>query len=214
MNTAPPSTPHLEPLLQYLLENSLQQQQLTQELIKKLLVTTQELLQQLARACLLPGCLLDSRQEALCLLHKLTPADNVEMYLCTFEQTAFREGWLEEVWAQAPAPLLIRETQLAYFSLPPALAEDYLLLKEQILGCCRFSVYQATTEFHHWVYRAEINPCSQLNAWLKTTKHCLQPKQHSAMEVTKWIAMDRFLWALPPAECMAISMKAPKTPQS
>lgn len=41
-----------------------------------------------------------------------------------FEQTVFREGWLEEEWAQALTPLLTGEAQLAYFSLLPVSAED------------------------------------------------------------------------------------------
>lgn len=45
-----------------------------------------------------------------------------------------REGWPEEEWAQALAPLLFGERQLTYFMLSPASAEEYLLLKEQILA--------------------------------------------------------------------------------
>lgn len=56
----------------------------------------------------------------LCLLPKLAPADNIDAYLYKFEETAIREGWLEEKWAQSMAPLLTGEAQLAYYALPPA----------------------------------------------------------------------------------------------
>lgn len=79
------------------------------------------------------------------------------------------EGWPKEKWTQALAQLLTREAQPAYFSLS-ASALDYLLMKEQILGCCGFSVCHAVTEFHCWVYQAEINPFSQMDALLRTTK--------------------------------------------
>lgn len=55
----PPPAPYMKLLLQHLLETSLQQQLVTLELAKGLQVTTQELLQQQARASPLPGCLLD-----------------------------------------------------------------------------------------------------------------------------------------------------------
>lgn len=156
-------------LLQHLLETSLQQQQVTQELVKGLQVATQELLQQQSRASPLLVHLLDLRH-ALHLLHKLTPADNTEAYLYTLEQMAFWQDWSEEEWAQSLAPLLTGKAQWAYSSLPPALTEDYLLLKEWILGCCRFSICKATTEFHCWVYQAEVNPHSQTDALPRTTK--------------------------------------------
>lgn len=140
ISTTTPSTPHIKSLLQYLLETSLQQQQVTQELIKGLQVATQELLQQRARTYSLPGRLPNPCQEALLLLHKLTPADNSDAYFYTFEQTVIREDWPEDEWAQALAPLLTREAQLADYSFLLAFTEDYSLLKEQILGLCRFSI--------------------------------------------------------------------------
>lgn len=130
------------------------------------------------------GCLLDSHPEALHLLHKLTPADNVEAYLYMFVQTAYRDGWPEEEWALLLASLLTGETPLAYFSLLLALVEDYSLLKEQILGHCGFSICQAMTERHHWVYQADINPHNQIGMLLRTTKSWLQFAQHSAIPVT------------------------------
>lgn len=88
--------------------------------------------------------------------------DSVEAYLCTFEQTVYREGCPKELWAQALAPLLTEEAQLAYFSLLLALAEDYPILKEQILRLCGFSSCQTVIEFHHWAYWAGINPTAKL----------------------------------------------------
>lgn len=79
-------------------------------------------------------------------------------FLYTFEQTAIWEGWPDEEWAQALAPLLYEEAQFTYFVLPPASAEEYLLLKEQILDQCGFSSCQAAADFHCWIYQAKPSP--------------------------------------------------------
>lgn len=104
MNTAPNPTLHMEPLIQHLLESSLHQQLVTQELAWGLQAASQELLQQRARAHPLPHCLPDPCQEAFHLLPKLTRADSIDAYLYTFKQTAIRKGWPEEECAQALAP--------------------------------------------------------------------------------------------------------------
>lgn len=69
---------------------------MTQELTKVLQIATQERLQQQTRAFPLPACLLDPCEEALCLLLKLTPANNINVCLYTFEQTEIQEGWPDE----------------------------------------------------------------------------------------------------------------------
>lgn len=108
-----PPTLHMEPLLQHLLETSLQQQQVTQELAWGLQVATQELLHQWARASPLPSHFPDPNPEALYLLPKLNSTDKLDAYLYIFEQTTKQEGWPEEEWAQTLAPLLMGEVKLA-----------------------------------------------------------------------------------------------------
>lgn len=80
----------MEPLLllQHLLEPSLQQQYATQELARGLQATTQDLLQQRSTTRPIPSRLPDLWQEALRLLPKLSPSDDIEAYLYVFEQMA------------------------------------------------------------------------------------------------------------------------------
>lgn len=111
----------------------------------------------------------------------------MEADLYIFEQTAYRP---KDELVQGLAPLLIGEGQLAYFSLPPASAEDYPILKEQILGHSGFSTCQAMTEFNHWVYRAGVNPCSQMDKLSRTTKCWIQPEQCSAVQVIEQVIVD------------------------
>lgn len=111
---------HMEPLLQHLLN---------QDLAWVLQAATQELLQQRTRDPSIPIRLPDPRQGALRLLPKLTTADRVDTFLYMFKQMAIRECWPEEEWAQALTPMLSGEVQLTHLALPPASAEEYLLLK-------------------------------------------------------------------------------------
>lgn len=71
--------------------------------------------------------------------------------------------------------------------------EDYPLLEKQILGHCGFSACQAVAEFQRWMFWSDVNPHSQMDALLRTTKCWLQPKQHSATQVTEQVTMESFL---------------------
>lgn len=94
MNAEPAHTrpAHMEPLIQYLLEASMQQQQLTGELAHSLQAVTQELLHCHATEGSSLPCFSDSHQEAHHLLSKLGPHDNGESYFFLFEQTTLKTG--------------------------------------------------------------------------------------------------------------------------
>lgn len=47
---------------------------------------------------------------------------------------------------------------------------------------------------------------------LHTMKRWLEPKQYLAVQVAEWVTIDRFLCGLPPAESLAIGMRAPQMP--
>ncbi|XP_073488873.1 uncharacterized protein [Aquarana catesbeiana] len=52
-------------------------------------------------------------------LQKMTPADDVEAYLTTFERVTVWEGWQKEQWTGLLAPFVTGELQNAYFDLEP-----------------------------------------------------------------------------------------------
>lgn len=90
------------------------------------------------------------------MLPKLSPDDDVEVYLYTFKQTASYEGWPEKEWAKIMAPLLTSKTQFAFYALLPVTADDYNLLKEKLMACCRLSPSQVVAEFHQQTFRANF----------------------------------------------------------
>lgn len=112
-----------------------------------------------------------------------------------FEPMAHCEGWPEEGWAQSLAPLITAEAQLAYCTLVPALVEDYLVLREEILAQCSFSSCMLLVEFLHWSYQPYTS--NQMDTLLLTTKCWFQPEQHTTTQVTEKVTLDWFLHSLP-----------------
>lgn len=98
--------------------------------MQKLQVMTQDL-------AVLPGTpaatvsIPDPACKAQRLITKMT-ADDVETFLSRFERTADGEDWLSHDWASLVAPLLTREAQQAYHSLPAA--GDYTAFWAEISG--------------------------------------------------------------------------------
>ncbi|KAI2644445.1 Retrovirus-related Pol polyprotein from transposon 17.6 [Labeo rohita] len=65
-----------------------------------------------------------------------------------------REGWAVKEWALALAPLLTGEAQRAYFSLPPAAAENYAEVKREILA--RLGLSSISTAHGAWPVEVEL----------------------------------------------------------
>lgn len=95
-----------------------------------------------------------------------------------------------------PLPL-IGEAQWAYHSPAPTTAEDYQVLKEEILTQCCLSACQAAAAFHGWNYDASLTPRTHLDSLFCTTRQWLRvlsfSSAASATQVMEWVAMDQFL---------------------
>jgi hypothetical protein len=83
-------------------------------------------------------------------LIKLTEDDYIETYLCTFEQTALREGWPRPKWASLLAPFLSANAQKAYWDLNDEQAANYDGLKWKILRHYGYSLAHRAQQFHDW----------------------------------------------------------------
>lgn len=87
--------PGLSLVLQVLLETSLQQNQLSQEMVWGLHATIQELLNLWQMAPAVATTLPSPNQDAQHPLTKLSTDDDVRVFLGTFEDVTIREGWPE-----------------------------------------------------------------------------------------------------------------------
>ncbi|XP_053539534.1 uncharacterized protein LOC124628632 [Ictalurus punctatus] len=203
----------MDPTLQHLLETSLQQHAVTQQLAESLQVATQTLIAMRTETPAASTPLPDATSEIRRLLPPLGPEEDLEAYFETFESIACREGWDRDDWPRALGPLLTGEARTAYYALDPEEATDYLAMKEGVLAWCGRTPGRAATEFHRWVYRTGARPRCQMNTLLRITKRWLRPDRHTASEVAEKVAVDRFLRALPRAERQAVGAHAPTTPQ-
>ncbi len=125
--------PGIEDLVRHLAEVADWKQQLTEQLVVSQARHAEELVRLRAEtAARVP--LQEPRTTAHQLLTELTSQDDLEAYLHTFEVVARREGCDQAEWAQLLAPLLTGEPIRVYNSLSAVSANDYAILKNEILA--------------------------------------------------------------------------------
>lgn len=63
----------------------------------------------------------------------------------------------------------------------PSTAQDYQLLKKEILVWCDLSIHQVAAAFHGWNYDPSFTPRSCQNSLLPTTRQLLQVLSFSSV---------------------------------
>ncbi|XP_058623918.1 uncharacterized protein LOC131534852 [Onychostoma macrolepis] len=197
----------MEELLKHLTEVSIRQQQIAEHLATRQGQTEQELAT--LRAAYPPAPPPDARVQAVRLPPKMTPHDDVEAYLQTFETTATLEGWPPVDWARALAPLLTGEAQRAYFSLPASTADQYEEVRRKILARLGLSAVCAAQHFHEWEYKARLPARAQVAELTRLARHWLLEEAPTATQVMERVVIDRFLRALPRSHRQAVGMRNP-----
>ncbi|XP_053506885.1 terminal nucleotidyltransferase 4A-like [Ictalurus furcatus] len=123
----------MDPTLRRLLEVSIQQQTVTQQLAHSLQAATQELVALRTATLTAATPLPDPSHEIRRLLPPLTPEEDLEAYFETFECITRREDWDHDEWPCILGPLLSGEARTAYYALTPEEAADYGEMKKGIL---------------------------------------------------------------------------------
>ncbi len=153
----------------------------------------------------------DAWAQAMKLLPKMTPHDEVEAFLQVFENTATTEGWPQGDWAWALAPLLTGEAQQAYFALPAAAAAQYAEVKKEILARLGLSSICAAQQFHEWEYRPRLPARAQAAELTRLAHHWFLDGSPSAAQVAERVVIDRLLRALSHPHRQTVGMRNPIT---
>lgn len=120
---------------------------------------------------------------------KLGVTDDVDAYLHAFEATAAREGWAKTQWVGLLASFLSDEALKVFQDLEASVAQDYDLLKDEILSCHGLTKFSMAQGFHNWTFQNAIIPCSQMHELIRDKK--------SPAAIIETLVMDCYLRALP-----------------
>ena len=200
----------MEELLHRLTEVSIRQQQIMEHMATRQGRAEEDIAALHAQAAQ-PVPRPDPRMRATRLLPKMTAHDDVEAYLQIFETTANREGLPIEDWVSALAPLLTGEAQRAYFSLPPAITDDYREVKRKILARLGLSPICAAQQFHEWDFKVRVPARAQAADLVRLAQHWLLDGEPTAAQVVERVVIDRLLRALPRSHRQAVGMRNPAT---
>lgn len=130
---------------------------------------------------------------------KMTPEDDSEAYLNSFERMATMAGWPKFQWATILSPYLTGPVQMAVDTLPIMDAKDYEKVKGVILST--LNVSENTYRARMWAIRYEKNRGAR---WAANLIHSngmrwLKPQDKAVEEVVEMIWLEQFEAILPPA---------------
>uniref|UniRef100_A0A667XFM0 CCHC-type domain-containing protein n=1 Tax=Myripristis murdjan TaxID=586833 RepID=A0A667XFM0_9TELE len=180
----------MEQMMQVLLETQRAQQETNAALLQQQIKANQLKEQELRQSARV-------KPKAGDFIPKLGGTDDVEAYLHAFEATAAREGWPKAQWVGLLAPFLSGEALNAFQDLEADIAQDYDILKDEILsrhGLTKFSMAQ---RYHNWSFQNGQTPRSQMHELIRVTKKWLEPDKKSPAAIVETLVMDRYLRALP-----------------
>lgn len=94
-------------------------------------------------------------------LNKMAIGDDTEADLLAFEKTTTWERWSHEKWAGIIAQFLAGD-QKAYFDLATAAADNYDVLKAEILARAGIITTLIAQKYHSWIFKMSLPPRSRL----------------------------------------------------
>ncbi|XP_060112404.1 zinc finger and SCAN domain-containing protein 16-like isoform X2 [Heteronotia binoei] len=128
---------------------------------------------------------------------ELTPTEDVETYLATFEHVADACKWPKEQWVTRLVPALNGAALQAYNNLDPRESGDYRRVKAAILREDAASLERQRQNFRHFRYQEAEGPreaCSRLRGLC----HCwLEPESRTKEQIIELLILEQFLTVLP-----------------
>ncbi|XP_056282655.1 uncharacterized protein LOC130201606 [Pseudoliparis swirei] len=129
---------------------------------------------------------------------RMTPEDDVQAYLETFEATAEACGWPADEWAIRLLPLLAGEAQTAALGLPPAARRIYPEVRRAVMDRLGLSPEDHRRRFREAKLGAEDRPFAFGQRLADAAGRWLQPEgSATAQAVVEKIVLEQFIGGLP-----------------
>ncbi|XP_015265914.1 PREDICTED: zinc finger protein with KRAB and SCAN domains 1-like, partial [Gekko japonicus] len=128
---------------------------------------------------------------------QLTLADDIEVYLSTFERVAHACQWPREQWAVRLVPALSGAAREAYRCLSSRDRKDYGKVKAAILCCCDIGSEIRRQRFRQFGLQEAEGPRQAWGCLHKLCHQWLKPEIRSKEQILELLILEQFLNILP-----------------
>ncbi|XP_054834003.1 zinc finger protein 397-like [Eublepharis macularius] len=135
---------------------------------------------------------------AISLPEKLTPWNDAQAFLASFEQVAIACQWPRDKWVTQLLPALSGEVEQAFFSLDAQDREDYGKVKAAILRGDAINREKIRQHFRHFCYQEAEGPRGAYGRLQELCQGWLKVERHSKEQILELLILEQFLTILPP----------------
>ncbi|XP_042333526.1 zinc finger and SCAN domain-containing protein 23-like [Sceloporus undulatus] len=128
---------------------------------------------------------------------QLTLADDIEVYLSTFERVADACQWPRDQWVARLVPALSGAAQQAYTSLSMRDREDYGKVKAAILCHCSVGSETRRQRFRRFCFQEAEGPRQACGNLRELCCQWLKPEIHTKDHILELLILEQFLTILP-----------------